>query len=186
MAASVPTVEPTVITAGDTLTFTKSLPDYLPADSWALTYSLVMGGNLISITSSDNGDGTHLVLVTAANTAPYKPGQYQWQSYVTKTTQRFQVGFGNIEIKPDFAAQAAGLDARSFAESELERVEGEIRKLRAHDSLSIRDRTKSDRAFADLLEARDYWKREVARVRREEKLAAGLASGRMILTRMPG
>ena len=80
MAYDIPTDIPTLFTAGDTLKFTKELADYLPADGWTLTYSLVKSSAQIQFSASDNGDGTHLVNVATTTTDDWTAGDYRWQA----------------------------------------------------------------------------------------------------------
>lgn len=122
MAADIPTKEPEKFNAGSTVKFTKNIPDYLPADGWTLSYSLVKDGKQISWSGANNGDGTHLVNISAASTANYTAGIYNWQSYVTKAGERYDIGAGVIEIKPNFAAQASGYDGRSDVKITLDAI----------------------------------------------------------------
>jgi len=136
MTASIPSKEPAVFTAGDTIKWTKSLSDYLPADSWVLTYALVMSGKLINLTAADNGDGSHLVTITAATSAGYTAGIYHWQAYVTKSGERYKVGHGRLEVKPDFAAQTNGYDNTSHVKKVLDALEATILGKSSKDQMS--------------------------------------------------
>lgn len=143
MAATVPTKEPTVFQAGDTLEFDKSLGDY-PATLWTLTYALRKrdGQTAIDLTAAADGSD-YTVTATAAVTALWKPGEYLIVGYVTEIASpnaRYQVYSGRITITENIAASTA-YDARGFYErardklklmiegSDLEGVGGIIRDI---------------------------------------------------------
>lgn len=136
MTATTPTKEPDVFTAGDTVKWTKSFSDYLPADSWVLTYALVIASTRIILTATDNGDGSHLITVSAADSAGYAAGIYHWQAYATKGTERYQVGKGRLEIKPDFASQSTGYDNTSHVKNVLDALEATILGKASKDQMS--------------------------------------------------
>ena len=120
--ADVPTTEPTQVTAGDTLTWSRSLADYPASDGWVLSYALVNADGQITITASADGDD-YLVTVTAATSAAYVVGTYAWQAYVTLGTERYQVGTGTLTVLPNLAAQVGGYDNRSWAQKTVDAIE---------------------------------------------------------------
>jgi len=69
MSATVRLGEPDQITAGDTIQWRRSEPDYLPGDGWTLTYTLVKANRQVDFSSADNGDGTHLINGAASTSA---------------------------------------------------------------------------------------------------------------------
>jgi hypothetical protein len=159
----VPTTEPSSVTAGDTLTWSRSLADYPASTGWVLAYALVCAGQLITITASASGD-EHIVSVAAATSAAYVPGTYAWQATVTKTTERYTVGTGTLTILPNLAAQGGGYDARTHAAKTLAALEAWIE---SHD-MAVADYQIAGRAMRyisipDLLKLRDAYKAEVAR-----------------------
>jgi len=165
MAADVPTREPAAVTAGDTFKFTRSEPDFLPADSWVLTYEIVKGDvQLTTITATDNGDGTHLVNVLPTVTDDWQPGVYRWQALVTKSTDRFQVGRGQLEVRTNFANEEAGFDGRSHAARMLDAIESllEGKANRDAQSYSVAGRSLTRMTWQELREVRGSYRAEVA------------------------
>jgi len=153
--------EPETITAGDSVSWTKTFSDY-PASSWTLTYALVMTGTLIEVTASASDDD-YLVELAAATTADYSPGVYKYQAYVTGgTSERYTVGTGSIEVLPDFASQATGYDDRSFAKTCLDNIEAILEGKATADNYnySIAGRSLSKYSWDELLSARSYFKNE--------------------------
>lgn len=185
MAASIPTREPQKLIAGDTLKFTRELVDYLPADGWALSYALVIAGNQVTFTGSDNGDGTHLINVAASTTATWEPGTYSWQSYVTKSGERYHIAAGTIEIKRNFAQQAYGYDARSHVKITLDALEAVIqgRASKEQKSHTIGDRAIEFMDPGDLIKWRNLYKKEYRREQKAEKLRRGIDGGDKFLVR---
>ena len=188
MTVEIPTSEPDVIIAGDTLKFTKDLPDYLPADSWVLTYALVKYGTQIKITATDNGDGTHLVNVAIVTTGAYAVGDYQWHAYVTKSGERYTVGKGRVKIKTDFAGQASGFDGRSHAQVMLDAIEARLQGRATDNQLDIISTALEGRSItrettAELIKLRSFYKIEFKKEKQAENLNKGLDAGGRILTR---
>ena len=115
---------PDRLTVGDNWTWTAS-SGYDPA-TWTLSYALVKTGDQIQITTSDNGDGLHLVDVASVTTAAYTAGTYDWQAYITDGTDRHQIARGTVEILPDYDAAGAGLDDRTHVKTTLDALEALI------------------------------------------------------------
>ena len=160
VSIDVPTTEPSEVTAGDTWTWKKSLSDFLASDSWVLTYALVKDGKQIKLTASADGDD-HLIEEVPTDTAKHDPGIYHYQAYVTKSTERYLVGTGTIEVLPDFA-QSVGYDNRSHAKKALDAIEAVLENKATQDQLSysIGGRSLSRFSWAELIEARDRYRAE--------------------------
>lgn len=119
MAPEIPTTEPTQFTAGDSLAWDREdLTDYPASGGWSLSYALA-GPQKIAINATADGDHYH-VRVDAIITRTWVAGQYWWEAYVTKTTERYRVAWGTIVILPNLQDAAAGYDGRSVAEKALE------------------------------------------------------------------
>ncbi len=162
--------------AGDTVTWSKSLADYSAADGWVLKYRLINAAGKIDITAGAS-EADHLVSVAASVSELWTPGTYAWQAYVEKAAERFTVGSGSIEIKPDLAAQAAGYDTRTTAKRLLEAVEAVLanRATRADLEYEVAGRRMKSMSHADLLAARDKLKAEVVREDAAARIAQGLS-----------
>lgn len=176
--ADVPSTEPTSVTAGDTVAWTRSLSDYPASAGWVLSYALVAASIQYTITATASGDD-HAVAVTAATTATWLPGEYAWQAVVTKTTERYTVGSGSLTILPNLAAQTAGLDTRSHARKTLDALEAWIE---SHDmavaDYQIAGRAMKYHSIPDLLKLRDTYKAEA---QREAIAAAGGVASRLVV-----
>lgn len=187
MAYDIPTDIPTLFTAGDTLKFTKELADYLPADGWTLTYSLVNSSAQIQFSASDNGDGTHLVNVATTTTDDWTAGDYRWQATVTDGSDRHTVDRGTITIRTNYSAATAGFDGRGTWQTILDNLESAYSTLAAGDvtsvTVSFGDKQVVYRDLADLIAAINHARVQAAQEKRADKLADGLNTGAKILTR---
>ena len=185
MAQTVPTREPAVIYAGDTVTWSKSLPEYSPVDGWVLKYRLINAAGRIDITAAASGSD-HLVSVAATTSAAYAAGAYTWQAYVEKSGERVTIGTGSVVVKPDLAAATAGVETRSTAKQTLDALDA---ALIAHGSRAwtqeyeIAGRRMKFITPGDFLAMRSRLQAEVAREQAAERLAAGLPNPSKLLVR---
>lgn len=127
------------ITAGDSVSWKKYLPDYLPSAGWSLSYSLRLSSAAgTKLTLSTTADGLfHVVGVSASASASWTSGEYQWQSYVTKSPDRHQVGSGRITILPNFASSAV-FDPRSQVKRTLDAINSLLEGKPNRDAHQIR------------------------------------------------
>lgn len=179
-----PTIEPTEITAGDTVRWQRSLPDYPASDGWVLSYALVNTSNKIALTGTASGDD-HLIAASATTSATWAAGQYDWQAVVTRSAERFTVGYGRITIKPNLAAAASGYDNRTQARKILEALRAAYETYvgsRGHVSeYEIAGRKMKFRSVPEILQQIEHWQREVAREEQAASLAAGRRPGRVLV-----
>ena len=186
MAYDIPTSEPTEVTAGDLVTWTRpEHSSFTLADSWVLSYALVMAGNRIVITSSDNGDQTHLIAIAAATTAAWAVGTYKWQAYVTNGVERYNIDEGSIKVLTDFAAATTGHDARTHWKIVLDNVEAVIqgRATKDQSSYTISGRQLSRTPVADLILLYNRAKSAVAAEEQAERIENGLGTSGKISVR---
>ena len=184
MAHTIPTVEPNEITAGDLVTWKKSLADYPAGAGWVLSYALTTSAAHISITgTADNDD--HLISVAAATTAAYTAGEYSIQGYVTNGLERYRVYKGDITIRPDRAQATSGLDNRTHARKMLDLIEAALEALAAGTmrSTSILGTTYTRKDEAQLSALRDRYLTEYRAEQNAERLKAGKKPRGRILSR---
>lgn len=127
MAAEIPNIEPYEVIAGDTWKWDKSLADYKPSDSWALSYSFrskTGTGFNISASANSANDGWNIV-VAKTTTTSYSAGEYDWQAYVSKGTERFFVDSGKLVILTNLnaAATSSTTDLRSHAKKMVDTIQ---------------------------------------------------------------
>jgi hypothetical protein len=181
---NVPIAIPERFHSGDTVTWTKKLSDYLPTDGWVLIYEIAGANTAKTITGTDNGDGTHLMMLSAALN-DISAGAYAWQAYATKGTERYTIGSGTVNVLANLAYGGA-TDVRSHAKITLDAIEATIENRATIDQrrMQIAGRLIERMPIEELIRLRSTYKNEYARELRAQRIANGLGSGRRILTRM--
>lgn len=178
--STIPTTEPASVTAGDTIQWTKALPDYPASAGWVLSYAFTGPGN-ISITGTASGDD-HAVTVAAATSAAWAAGSYIGQAYVTKTTERYTVASG---LQLAVAANLATVSGLSWARRCVVAIRATLEGKASSDMLSTKINDKELRKYtpAELIPLYRFFEQEVAREDQAAKVAAGLSSGNRVLVR---
>lgn len=178
--------EPTAITAGDTVSWVKSLADYPASAGWALRYVLVRPGSLISVNSTADGDA-HRISVAASASAGWPAGRHDWQAFAERGGERFTVGRGVITIAPNLAAAGpSGIDGRSPARAALDAMDDALRSYGSKaylQSYAIGGRQQSFRSPAEFMAFRSKLQGEVKREEAAGRLRAGIGGGKSIQVR---
>lgn len=178
------TTEPTRVTAGDTITWLKSLSDYPASAGWTLAYVLINASGKQSITATASG-ADHLVSISAAASGAWAAGSYAWQATVTKGAERYTVGTGSLIVAPNLAA-ATTLDTRSSAKKALEAVNLALETYGAkayQHSYEIAGRKQSFHTPGEFMAFRSRLMAEVAREDNAARIAAGLAPRNLVAVR---
>jgi len=181
------TKEPDEIIAGDTIKWEKSLSDYLASAGWSLTYVLLNAAGKITITSSADGSD-HLISVDAVTSAAYSAGLYDWTLTVSNGSERYTIGNGRIEVKPD-PTQQTTFDGRSTARKILEGLQSayesyvNTKQQGMVANYNIAGRSMAFRSSAEIVEQIEYWKSEVSKEDKASRIKNGLKSGNRVLTR---
>lgn len=179
--------------AGDTLDFQVSVPDYPSSAGWTLKYRLTPRFTTptqapITLTAIANADGTYQVQESPANTQNWVAGFYTWSRWVEKVGARQTLTErGQLEVRPNPAASAQGLDTRSVARKMLDAVEAMLanrstqtqRELVSY-TIGSRGQTFDPNDRASLVKELSFWKWQVANEDAREKIAAGLPNPRRI------
>lgn len=178
------TTEPSRVTAGDTVTWLKSLADYPASAGWVLTYTLINSAAKITITATASG-ADHLVSVSAATSAGYTAATYTWHAAVAQGAERYTVGTGSIVIAPNLAA-ASTFDTRSTAKRALEAVNLALESYGAKaylQSYEIAGRKQAFSSPGDFMAFRSKLMAECAREDNAARLAAGLSAKNQLFVR---
>lgn len=185
MAAEIPTLEPTSFAAGDSLSWTRSLADYSPADGWSLAY-FFRGYKLstLDLTSTTSGS-LHLVSISTDQSAALIAGKYSVEGYAVKTGQRVRIFTGKIQVTPNFATLEQGSDTRSIARRTLDNIEAVIEGRAASSILnSTVNGTQLQRMTPEqLLKLRDRYKQIVQSEDGAEAAKQGKSNSHSIFTR---
>jgi hypothetical protein len=189
MAATIPTIEPYEVTAGDTWKWDKSLADYKPSDTWALTYSFrAKTGTGFNVTASANSanDGWNIVVAKSA-TVGYTAAEYDWQAYVTKSAERFMVDEGKLIVSVDLNAAATGstTDLRSHSKRMVDAIQAVLEGRVDSDveNYSIGGRSITKIAVSELVSILATYEEKLEEEQKKRRLDNKHGSGRVIKAR---
>ena len=104
---------PPKITAGTSVSWAVSVPDFPATKGWALTYTMVIPSAQVVIESTTDGDA-FLFEIPFSESSKWAPGVYSWQSYVSNGTERYLIDSGRVEVVLDLESATSGHDARSW------------------------------------------------------------------------
>lgn len=173
MAATIPSVEPTRLRAGDTVKWKRHWSDY-PTSTYTVVYSLRQkdGSGSIDITCTDS-DGDHLATIARADSTGLAPGEYRWIARANDGTDYYTIGTGSLEVLPNLEDESA--DPRTWAEKRLEEVEAAIavRAGQTHASHSIGGDSFTGKTDQELFDMRERLQREVNREKARERRSNG-------------
>ena len=180
--------EPTTLQAGDTIRWTVDLPQY-PASDWVLSYRLINADSSIDISGAqDPADPSrHLISITAAASAAYKPGAYTAVATVSRGADRHTVGRKEMRVLPDLAAAPEPVDARSESRRALDDLRAALRRWLSTQGTVVEYEIAGRRirfATADDIRKRiQLAEAEVVREEEADRMAAGLGRRRRVLVR---
>lgn len=178
-SANALTAEPTEIYCGSLVQWKRAdlAQDYPPA-SYDLIYTARLTGGKareINVTATTASDGSFLTTLSSATTANQISGDYFWQAEIKRKSDnaRIVVATGQWKILPDLGQ--TGADPRTHAQIMLDKIQSllEGRADKDVSSYSIQGRSISKMSISDLLQWRDYYRKEVVRERRDSAIALG-------------
>lgn len=180
---TVPNKEPQSFTAGDTVKWTKSLPDYPASAGWALAYTFINATGKFSASGTASGSDFD-VTISATTSAAIAAGEYYFEGYVTKASERFRVDTGMITVSPNLATVST-FDGRSHARKTLEAIEAVIegRATTDQQEYSIGNRSLKKMPIADLIVFADKYRTMVNAEDNAAAIAAGRGTKNRILVR---
>lgn len=132
---TIPTVEPTVITAGESWRWDRLITDYPNSAGWLPEYYFQGPGRLkikqsggdtgTSVTVDSLNSANYQIAVTAAGTAALAAGVYRWKLFVVKGAEKYFIDEGVVEVQPNFETANAG-DLQNFFEKQLTVIEAAL------------------------------------------------------------
>lgn len=173
MTLALPNTEPLSLRAGETVSWQRSLPEYLPADGWSLKYRLLWqesGITPVDITATIVGTD-YQVDLSAATTATWTAGRASlWarvERVVTGITWRYSLGVLAVEILPNLLT-ATELDARSDTQRTLADLRSALASYvsggqGAVASYIIGDKSMTFRSVADITALIRYYETQLSR-----------------------
>lgn len=173
-----PEGEPLKIVVGDFIQWKKtSLAGSYPPATHSAEYvaRITAGGASEIILPATERTSYYLFQVSSVTSAAFTAGYYHWQLEVVETASgnRIVIERGDFEIIADL--DNIGADPRSHAEIMLAKIESllEGRADKDVSSYSIQGRSISKMSISDLIQWRDYYRKEVLKERRDNAIALG-------------
>jgi len=181
--APIQTKAPTAFFAGDTVKWIETLADYLPADGWSLVADFTNAVDHYTVSSTDDGHGSHVLLITSAVSAGYVAGDYRMGiAAVNAAGERYTIQSADISVRPNLAGVG---EARSQVKKDLDALNSWItsgdpkvaeytiagRSMKYHDPLTLE-------------KLRAIRKREYRNEQNADHMMAGGKSRRRLVTRM--
>jgi len=173
-----PEGEPLKIVVGDFIQWKKSsLAETYPPALYSANYvaRLTAGGASEVQIAATETSSYYLFTVSSATSAAFVSGFYYWQLEVTQTSSgnRIVVERGEFEFVQDLDNN--GADPRSHAEIMLDKIQSLLQGRADKDvsSYSIQGRSIAKMSIVDLLQWRDYYRKEVLKERRDNAISLG-------------
>lgn len=187
-ATNAPEGEPTEVVVGDFLQWKRSdlVADY-PTDEYTATYvARVTAGGSDEIQLTMTGHDTYyLATVTSATSADFAVGEYHWQLEIVQDSSgnRIVVDLGDFKAIADLDTNQA--DPRTHAQITLDKIESLIEGKADNDAqeYSIAGRQLKKYSFNELLDLREYYRREVAKEKADRDIKQGRKSAATIKVR---
>lgn len=176
--------EPQQITAGDSASWTWTLPEYSASAGWALSYVFRANGQP-SVTVNATGSGsTYTVALTTTASALMQAGDWHWQAYATKSPDRKTLGSGVLKVKPNFAAGGT-FDPRSQVKKTLDAINACIAGTaeREEQELTVDGMALRLRPVSELLTLRSTFSALYSQEVNADRIAEGLGNRNKILVR---
>ena len=179
---------PETIIIGDYLLWKRTdlVSDYpLATHSMEYVARITGGGNTEIKVAAQELNGTYVFEVDSVTSAGYTAGFYHWQLEVTETasSNRVVIERGTFTAVEDLDVN--GADPRSHAKIMITKIESILQGKGDADvsSYSIQGRSLTKLSYQELIQARDYFRKEYAKERQKERALAGENTGATILVR---
>ena len=184
-----PTQVPTELKLGDYFAWKiNNLSTDYPNTGYVLSYefNLIDGGTPANITiTATNLGADYKVEVASSVTAAYTKGEYNWVSYITRTSDsaRVKMAEGYVEVQDNYATTSASV--RSHAKIVLDAVKAVIENRATMDqsSMSIAGRSLSRMSIDELFQLKDRYQADYDAEVKKAAIKNGKSSRTTILTK---
>lgn len=191
LAANAPEGEPDEIVVGDFIQWKRSdiAQDYPTSSGYTAEYvARITGGGASEIKiaqAAGSTDSYYLFTADSDTSSDFAVGKHHWQLEITQTSSgnRIVVDIGDFTAIPDMDNNQA--DPRIHAEIMLTKIESLLSGKADSDvaSYSIAGRSLTKLSFSELVEARDYYRREIVQHENNELVKRGKKNGSTIQVR---
>lgn len=180
--------EPERVVVGDFIQWQRAdLSAVYSPTLYDLTYvaRITGGGNTEVQVTCTSVSGIFTATVTSTTSSGFEAGFYHWQAEIKRKSdnERIVVDRGYFEAIADLDVN--GADPRSHAEIMIDKIESLLQGKADADvaNYSVAGRSLTKMSFAELVEARDYYKAEYNKELREERIRRGKATGATVKVR---
>lgn len=190
-AINSPEGEPTELVVGDFIQWKRSdlSEDYPTLSGYTAEYvARITSGSFDEIKIPQSASSTndyYLFTVGSSASSAFLPGIYRWQLEVVQTSSgnRIVVDSGSFSAIADMDNSQS--DPRIHAEIMVDKIETILQGKADSDvaSYSVAGRSLTKLSFQELLDAREYYKREVNNHKNKELLKRGKSGGATIKVR---
>jgi hypothetical protein len=187
-SANAPNKEPETIVVGDYLLWKRTDlgSDYSNSLYTATYVARITGGGNTEVQVVGTASGSdYLFTVSSTTSADFVAGLYHWQLEIKRNSDnnRIVVDRGNFTVIADLDVN--GADPRTHAEIMVGKIESILNGKADSDvsSYSVAGRSLTKMSFNELLQARDYYKREMLKEETAESIRRGDATGATIKVR---
>jgi len=178
-AANAPEGEPTTVTVGDFIQWKRSdlVQDYPVATHSAEYVARITGGGAseIKLAATESDPAYYLFTADSATSADFEPGYYHWQLEITETASgnRIVVDTGTFTALADLDVN--NTDPRTHAEIMVDKIEALLQGRADKDvgSYSIAGRSITKMSVQELLDWRDYYRREAKKEKKDSDIRNG-------------
>jgi hypothetical protein len=187
-SANAPTKEPETVVPGDFIQWKRvDLGTDYPNSAYTATYvaRITGGGNTeVQVVGTASGSD-YLFTVSSTTSTDFVAGLYHWQLEIKRNSDnaRIVVDRGNFNVIVDLDIN--GSDPRTHAEIMVGKIESILSGKADADvsSYSVAGRSLTKMSFNELIQARDYYKREMKQEATTEAIRRGEATGATIKVR---
>lgn len=178
-AANAPEGEPTTIVVGDFIQWKRSdlVQDYPVATHSAEYVARITGGGAseIKLAATESDPTYYLFTVDSITSTDFVAGYYHWQLEITETASgnRIVVDTGTFTALADLDVN--NTDPRTHAEIMVDKIQAllEGRADKDVSSYSIAGRSITKMSVQELIDWRDYYRREAKKEKRDSDIKNG-------------
>lgn len=165
---------PKEITAGDSVSWTESLPGYASPD-WEAKIALSDGNGILTVTASAGDDGDHDFTVSGSSTANLAAGPWSWALMVNQGSDRITLERGELTLLPN---PDQVFDDRSQTERTLAAVQAMLEGKASKDQMMVSQNGRSlqRHTFDELIKLESHLKSRLAIEQRRLRAKAGKSS----------
>ena len=184
--SNAPTTEPEHFAIGDFVQWKREdfVGDYPTATHSAEWIARISGGGSEIKVPATETSTYYLFTIASTDSSSFTKGHYHWQLEITETasSNRIIVDTGTLDIDFDLDDN---VDPRSHAQVMIDKIESLLQGKGDADvsSYSIQGRSLTKFSYQELIDARDYFRKEYAKELQKERAKQGDHTGATILVR---